>query len=112
MHMPPIEPTLTKGSIIIEDDVWICYGATILSGVTIGKGSIIAAKSIVAKDIPPYSIVINGDVKKRRFSDTVIQKLQDIDLRKIKEKELQEISFILDTDITETNIDMIISKIL
>ena len=113
MHMPSIEPTLTKGPIIIEDDVWICYGATILSGVTIGKGSIIAAKSIVAKDIPPYSIVINGDVKKRRFSDELIKKLQNIDLRKIKErKDLQEISFILDTDITETNIDKIISKIL
>lgn len=46
----------SKGPIIVEDEVWIGYGATILSGVTIGKGSIIAAGAIVASDIPPYAI--------------------------------------------------------
>lgn len=46
----------TKGSIIIEDNVWICEGAIILGGVTIGKNSIIAANAVVTKNIPPYSI--------------------------------------------------------
>ena len=43
--------------IIIEDNVWITTRATILKGVTIGKGSVIAAGAVVNKDVPPYSIV-------------------------------------------------------
>ena len=42
--------------VIIEDDVWIGYGAIILSGVKIGKGSIVAAGSLITKDIEPFSI--------------------------------------------------------
>lgn len=63
---------LGKGlKIQIEDDVWIGYGAIVLSGVTIGRGSIIAAGSIVTRDIPPYSIAIGSPatVKGARFSD-------------------------------------------
>lgn len=48
--------TISKG-IIIEDDVWIATNATILDGVTIGRGSIVAAGAVVNKDIDPYSIV-------------------------------------------------------
>ncbi len=43
--------------VIIEDDVWVGFGAIILSGVKIGKGAIIAAGSVVIKDVEPYSIV-------------------------------------------------------
>lgn len=46
-----------QGTIIIEDDVWIGASAIILTGITIGKGSIIAAGSVVTKDVKPYSIV-------------------------------------------------------
>jgi acetyltransferase-like isoleucine patch superfamily enzyme len=42
--------------IVIEDDVWVGYGAIIMSGVRIGRGSIIAAGSVVTKDVEPYSI--------------------------------------------------------
>jgi len=57
---------------IIEDDVWIGYRVIINSGVTIGKGAIIAAGSIVTKSIPPYSIVGGNPatVIKLRFSPT------------------------------------------
>ena len=43
--------------IIIDDDVWIGYGVTILPGVHIGKGSIIAAGAVCSKDVPEYVIV-------------------------------------------------------
>lgn len=46
----------TKGDIEISDDVWIGANAIILSGVKIGRGSIIAAGSVVNKNVPPYSI--------------------------------------------------------
>lgn len=45
-----------NSTVVIEDDVWIGYGATIMSGVKIGIGSIIAAGSIVTKNVEPYSI--------------------------------------------------------
>lgn len=48
---------LTKGDIVVEDDVWIGYGTTVLSGVRIGKGAVVAAGSMVVKDVPPYAIV-------------------------------------------------------
>jgi acetyltransferase-like isoleucine patch superfamily enzyme len=47
----------TAKPVHIEDDVWIAAGCIILPGVTIGKGSVVAAGSIVTKDVAPYSIV-------------------------------------------------------
>ena len=60
--------------IVIEDDVWIGAGAIILKGVRIGEGAIIAAGSLINKDVPPYSIVggIPGKVLKMRFSHSEI----------------------------------------
>jgi len=52
--------------VIIGDDVWIGYGSTILTGVKIGNGSIIAAGSIVTRDVEPYSIYAGAPAKKIR----------------------------------------------
>lgn len=54
----------------IEDDVWIGFGAIVLSGVTIGRGSIVAAGSLVTRDVLPYSVVAGAPatVVKMRFS--------------------------------------------
>jgi maltose O-acetyltransferase len=49
-------PGVEGAPVTIEDDVWINYGVTILKGVTIGARSIIAANSIVTKDVPPDSL--------------------------------------------------------
>lgn len=49
-------PGISAAPIIIEDDVWISFGVTILKGVRIGKGSVIAADSMVTTDVPPYSL--------------------------------------------------------
>lgn len=51
---------------IIENDVWVGYGSTILSGVTIHEGSIIAAGSLVTKDVEPYSIYAGVPAKRVR----------------------------------------------
>ena len=49
--------------IIIEDDVWIGFGATVLKGVTIGKGAIIGAKSVVTHDVEPFTVVAGNPAK-------------------------------------------------
>lgn len=69
----------TKGPIIIEEDVWIGSNTVILSGVTIGRGLIIGAGSVVTKNIPRYSIVAGNPAKKikTRFEDQIIQQLED-----------------------------------
>lgn len=60
---------------IIGNDVWIGYNATIMPGITIGDGAIIASNATVSKDVPPYSIVGGNPAKviRKRFSDDDIK---------------------------------------
>ena len=69
-----------KGNIKIGNDVWIGYNSTIMAGVTIGDGAIIATNSTVIKDVEPYSIVGGNPAKeiKKRFSNEVVRKLLDL----------------------------------
>ena len=69
-----------KGDIIIGNDVWIGYEAVILAGVTIGDGAIIAARAVVTKDVPPYTIVGGIPAKpiRRRFDENTVQKLENL----------------------------------
>ena len=48
---------VVRKNVIIEDDCWIAANSIILAGVTIGKGSVVAAGSVVTSDVPPYSVV-------------------------------------------------------
>lgn len=75
----------TKGEIIIDDDVWICDNALIISGVHIGQGAIIAAGAVVTKDVPPYAVVGGnpGKIIKYRFSENIIEKLLRLDYSKL-----------------------------
>lgn len=52
-----------QGAIIIEDDVWIGASSIILTGITIGKGSVIAAGSVVTKNVEPYSVVAGNPAR-------------------------------------------------
>lgn len=94
--------------ILIEDDVWIGYGATILSGVTIGKGSVIAARSVVAKDVPPYSIFIGNRVDHFRFEQSTIDKLMNVDFSKIHHHVGDEYQKYIRMRVQEDNADDII----
>lgn len=70
----------TKGDVVIGHDVWIGQEAYILSGVHIGNGAVIAARSVVTKDVEPYSIVGGVPAKRLRyrFSPSIIEQLQKI----------------------------------
>lgn len=58
---PELKPT------IIEDDAWLGYNATIIAGVRIGRGAIVAAGAVVTKDVPPYEIY--GGVPARKIGE-------------------------------------------
>lgn len=66
--------------IIIKDDVWIGYGAIIFTGITIGQGAIIAAGSVVTKDVPSYSMVAGNPAKVKgyRFNEEQIRRHEEI----------------------------------
>jgi acetyltransferase-like isoleucine patch superfamily enzyme len=49
--------------LVIEQDCWIGFGAIVLSGVTIGRGAIVAAGAVVTCDVPPYAIVAGNPVR-------------------------------------------------
>ena len=64
----------TAGSIYVGDDVWIGARSIILQGVTIGEGAVIAAGSVVTKDVPPYTVVAGVPakaLKKRVLSENL-----------------------------------------
>lgn len=67
----------TKGDTVIGNDVWIGYESVIMPGVTVGDGAIIASRSVVVSDVPPYMIVGGNPAKpvRKRFSDDDIELL-------------------------------------
>jgi virginiamycin A acetyltransferase len=75
-----LKDIVTKGPVIIEEDVWIGSNSVILPGVTLGRGSIIGAGSIVTKSVPRYSIVYGNpaSVKSMRFKDSSIKKIEEL----------------------------------
>lgn len=70
----------SKGDTIVGNDVWIGHNATIMPGITIGDGAIIATNATVTKDVAPYTVVGGNPAKeiKKRFSDQEIATLLEI----------------------------------
>lgn len=99
----------SKGNIEIKDDVWIGARATILSGVTIGQGAVVASGSIVTHDVPPYSVVagIPAKVIKKRFNNDIIDELLKIDFSKIDTNFILKNKELLDKNIETVDISWI-----
>lgn len=97
-----------KGDVIIGNDVWIGEDCLIMSGVTIGDGSVIGARSIVTKDVDPYSINVGSPSRrvKQRFSDNQISDLLKIKWWDWEEDKIVENAHLLMSE----NIDLFIEK--
>lgn len=69
-----------KGDTVVGNDVWIGYESTVMPGVTIADGAIVAAKSVVVSNVPPYTIVGGNPAKiiRQRFADEVIAALLEL----------------------------------
>jgi len=71
----------SKGDIVIKNDVWIGANCTLIDGLTIGNGAVVAAGSVVTKDVPPYAIVGGNPAKliRYRFSRDMIDEIESIE---------------------------------
>ena len=87
----------SKGPIVVGSDVWFGFDAWILSGVKIGQGAVVGARSLVAKDVPPYAIVAGNPARiiRYRFSEEIINELLKIDYSMLtKEYCLKHLDFL------------------
>jgi chloramphenicol O-acetyltransferase type B len=86
-------PYKKVGDTTIGHDVWIGTEAMILPGITIGTGAVIAARSVVSKDIPPYAVVAGNPAKiiKYRFDDDKIKSLLQSKWWNLSEEKIKEI---------------------
>jgi acetyltransferase-like isoleucine patch superfamily enzyme len=103
----------SKGPIVIEDDVWIGYGTTVLSGVTIGKGAVIAAGSVVTKDIPPYTVAGGNPARplKPRFAPEVVERLLAFDFASLSDEAILANPDLVGTALTPENVDAVLAKL-
>lgn len=79
---PPLEYDHRRGRDypIIGNDVWIGQNVTLALGITIGNGSVVAANSVVTRDVPDYAVVAGNParVRKMRFSEALIAELLEL----------------------------------
>jgi acetyltransferase-like isoleucine patch superfamily enzyme len=68
---------LSKGPVVIGNDVWIAANAIILSGIKVGDGAVIGAGAVVSRNVPPYTIVAGNPAKpiRQRFTDEQVEHL-------------------------------------
>ena len=107
LHMSMGHPTC-KGDIKVGNDVWIGAKSTIMSGIKISDGVIVAAGSTVTKDVPPYAIVAGNRAKvvKYRFTEEQIEKLMNIKWWEWNEDKIKESAM----ELWSTGIDNFIKK--
>jgi len=92
----------TKGDVIIGNDVWIGTEAMIMSGVKIGDGAVVGARSLVAQDIEPYAIYAGNPARlvRKRFDDATIQHLLELEWWNFSDEEIEQLlPLLLNTDI-------------
>lgn len=91
--------------IVLGNDIWIGHNVIVLSGVTIGDGAILAAGSVVTKDVDPYTIVGGNPAKpiRKRFSEKIISELLALKWWDKEDDELEKLKPIFYTDLTKIN---------
>ncbi len=98
----------SKGKIIVGNDVWVGIKCLIMDGVTIGDGAVVAAGSVVTKDVPPYAVVggVPAKVIKFRFEQPIIDRLLQISWWNFSDDEISEkINFFREPEINMEILD-------
>lgn len=105
--------SVTRGPIVLEDDVWLGFRSMVMSGVTIGKGAVVAAGAVVTKDVPPYAIVggVPAKVIKYRFSDAVIAEAKKLNFGALTAKHVGDRIDLFDITLTEENAEQTVEEL-
>jgi len=108
----PVEAK-TKGPIVVGDDVWLGHRSTVLSGVSIGQGAVIAAGAVVTRDVEPYSIVGGNPARhiKFRFSKEIRNKLVTIDFARLSPQKVRQLKDALLVQVDASSVDWIVTAI-
>lgn len=103
----------SKGNIVLKDDVWVGANSTILSGVTLNQGAVVAAGAVVTNDVPPYAIVggVPAKVIKYRFDQSTIEELLKIDFSKLSESKIKDNIDLLYSEIDSETLETLKEKI-
>lgn len=91
-----------ENQIHIGHDVWIGHGVIIVGNVTVGNGAVLAAGSVVTKNVEPYAIVAGVPAKKikKRYSDSIIKEIEELQWWDKSEKELEKLKPLFLKDFT------------
>jgi acetyltransferase-like isoleucine patch superfamily enzyme len=97
----------TNGDVNIGNDVWIGYGSTLMSGVSVGSGAVIAANSHVVKDIPSYEIWGGNPARfiRRRFTPDIVTKLVEISWWDYPVEKVLLIRNLLNSELTQLSVN-------
>lgn len=97
--------SITAGPIVLEDDVWLGMRVLVMSGVTIGRGAVVAAGAVVTKDVPAYAIVggVPAKVIKYRFAPEVIAQAEKLDFSKLNDALAKQRTDAFDVALTPEN---------
>lgn len=105
--------SVTRGPVVLEDDVWLGFRVTVMSGVTIGRGAVVAAGAVVTKDVPPYAVVggVPARIIKYRFSDEVIEEAKKVDYSLLTPEFIAENITCFETPLTQENAGDIVTRL-
>ncbi len=103
----------SKGDIVIGDDVWIGYGATVMSGVHVGQDAVIATGAVVTKNIPPFEVWGGVPAKfiKKRFPDEMIEDISKVDFSALTPDIVREMESILYTPVDHSIVEKILKML-
>ncbi len=106
------ERVKTRGDIIVEDDVWIGYGAIVLSGVRLGRGSIVAAGAIVTRDVPQYTLAAGVPARavKNRLPADLIARASQFDLSLLSREFVEHQIDTLEAPVEDATFDKLSSE--
>ena len=96
------------GPTVVGNDVWLGYQCLIMPGVTIGDGAIVGSRSVVTKDVEPYTVVAGSPARviKKRFDDETIAKLLELKWWNLPDEEVEKLL----PDLIEGNVEAFLEK--
>lgn len=97
-----------KGPTIIGNDVWLGYECLIMPGVHIGDGAAVGSRSVVTKDVPPYTVVAGSPAKviRKRFDDATVEALLELQWWDLPEGELKDLL----PDLVHGNLERVLAR--